>query len=76
MDEMRRFVGIDVAKVALDVFIGSVGRGILRTRYSRSRGCRLSRRSDRLPVAARSGKAPPISPTARKDNAKLNATRC
>ena len=36
MDEMRRFVGIDVAKVALDVFIGSVGRGILRTRYSRS----------------------------------------
>jgi len=34
MDEMRRFVGIDVAKVVLDVFIGSVGRGILRTRYS------------------------------------------
>ena len=25
MDEVRRFVGIDVAKVALDVFIGSVG---------------------------------------------------
>src|ERR1700757_3605714 len=25
MDEVRRFVGIDVAKVALDVFIGSLG---------------------------------------------------
>ena len=25
MDEVRRFVGIDVAKVALDVFLGSVG---------------------------------------------------
>jgi len=25
MDEMRRFVGIDVAKAALDVFIGSAG---------------------------------------------------
>ena len=25
MDEVRRFVGIDVAKAALDVFIGSVG---------------------------------------------------
>ena len=25
MDEVRRFVGIDIAKVALDVFIGSVG---------------------------------------------------
>src|ERR1700737_2764148 len=26
MDEVKRFVGIDVAKVALDVFIGSPGR--------------------------------------------------
>src|SRR5205823_1824355 len=26
MDEVKRFVGIDVAKVALDVFIGSVGK--------------------------------------------------
>ena len=25
MDEVRRFVGIDVAKAALDVFIGSAG---------------------------------------------------
>ena len=25
MDEVKRFVGIDVAKVALDVFIGSAG---------------------------------------------------
>jgi hypothetical protein len=25
MDELRRFVGIDVAKAALDVFIGSAG---------------------------------------------------
>jgi transposase len=27
MDEVKRFVGIDVAKAALDVFIGSAGRG-------------------------------------------------
>jgi hypothetical protein len=27
MDEVRRFVGIDVAKAALDVFIGSAGNG-------------------------------------------------
>src|ERR1700722_19310901 len=27
MDEMKRFVGIDVAKAALDVFVGSAGRG-------------------------------------------------
>jgi hypothetical protein len=25
MDEVKRFVGIDVAKAALDVFIGSAG---------------------------------------------------
>ena len=25
MDEVKRFVGIDVAKAALDVFVGSVG---------------------------------------------------
>jgi len=25
MDEVRRFVGIDVAKAALDVFMGSAG---------------------------------------------------
>jgi hypothetical protein len=25
MDEVRRFVGIDVAKAALDVFVGSAG---------------------------------------------------
>ena len=25
MEEVKRFVGIDVAKVALDVFIGSAG---------------------------------------------------
>ena len=25
MDEVKRFVGIDVAKVTLDVFIGSAG---------------------------------------------------
>jgi hypothetical protein len=28
MDEMRRFVGIDVAKAALDVFIGSTGTAL------------------------------------------------
>ncbi len=26
MDEVKRFVGIDVAKMALDVFIGSAGK--------------------------------------------------
>ena len=34
MDEVKRFVGIDVAKVALDVFIGSVGKA-----FSVARGC-------------------------------------
>jgi len=28
MEEVKRFVGIDVAKAALDVFIGSAGGGL------------------------------------------------